>query len=76
MEEASSPICTMGYRHRKRAEWEEAFCRGCPSQDSDTSDKNPSGRLTANILICMAEFQLSLIREATLAASNRPAPAA
>jgi DNA invertase Pin-like site-specific DNA recombinase len=38
----------------------------CPSQGIDTGDKNPAGRLTARILICMAEFQLSLIREATL----------
>jgi putative DNA-invertase from lambdoid prophage Rac len=38
----------------------------CPSQGIDTSDKNPAGRLTAHILMCMAEFQLSLIREATL----------
>lgn len=42
----------------------------CPSQGIDTSDKNPAGRLTAHILMCMAEFQLSLIREATKSGLN------
>jgi DNA invertase Pin-like site-specific DNA recombinase len=47
----------------------------CPSQGIDTSDRNPAGRLTAHILMCMAEFQLSLIREATLSL-RPPGPAA
>ena len=36
-----------------------------PRQQIDTSDTTPAGRLTMHILMAMAEFQLSLIREAT-----------
>ena len=37
----------------------------CTSQGIDTSNTNPAGRLVAHVLMCVAEFQLSLIREAT-----------
>jgi DNA invertase Pin-like site-specific DNA recombinase len=39
----------------------------CTSQPIDTTDSNPAGRLTMHILMAMAEFESSLIRERTLA---------
>lgn len=39
----------------------------CTSQGIDTSDSNPAGRLQAHVLMAVAEFERSLIRERTLA---------
>ena len=39
----------------------------CTSQPIDTSKENPAGRLTMHILIAMADFERSLIKERTLA---------
>jgi putative DNA-invertase from lambdoid prophage Rac len=39
----------------------------CTSQPIDTSEENPAGRLTMHILIAMADFERSLIKERTLA---------
>ena len=39
----------------------------CTSQPIDTSEENPAGRLTMHILLAMADFERSLIKERTLA---------
>ena len=39
----------------------------CTSQPIDTSEENPSGRLIMHVLIAMAEFERSLIKERTRA---------
>lgn len=39
----------------------------CVSQGIDTSDGNPAGRLQLGVLMAVAEFERSLIRERTLA---------
>jgi putative DNA-invertase from lambdoid prophage Rac len=39
----------------------------CSSQPIDTSDENPAGRLVMHVLMAMAEFERSLIRERTRA---------
>jgi DNA invertase Pin-like site-specific DNA recombinase len=39
----------------------------CSSQPIDTSDENPAGRLIMHVLMAMAEFERSLIRERTRA---------
>ena len=39
----------------------------CTSQPIDTSDENPAGRLILHVLIAMAEFERSLIKERTRA---------
>jgi DNA invertase Pin-like site-specific DNA recombinase len=39
----------------------------CTSQPIDTSEENPAGRLIMHVLIAMAEFERSLIKERTRA---------
>ncbi len=39
----------------------------CPSQGIDTRDSNPAGRLQMHVLMAVAEFERSLIRERTKA---------
>jgi DNA invertase Pin-like site-specific DNA recombinase len=39
----------------------------CSSQSIDTSDENPAGRLIMHVLMAVAEFERSLIRERTRA---------
>ena len=39
----------------------------CTSQPIDTSEENPAGRLIMHVLIAMADFERSLIKERTLA---------
>ena len=39
----------------------------CSSQPIDTSDENPAGRLIMHVLMAVAEFERSLIRERTRA---------
>jgi len=43
------------------------FALICTSQPIDTSEENPAGRLIMHVLIAMAEFERSLIKERTLA---------